>query len=89
MQGWGGGERKRHQLTLGSAVRHAENAQAAALLPPLPAPLTYSPPNSYPGVNLRRQLSRSMNIHKINMSVFPPPPPPPTSSRTPPPKQET
>lgn len=71
----GSGERKRHQLTLGSAVRHAENAQAAALLPPLPAPLTYSPPNPYPGVNLPRQLSFSMNIHKINMSVFPPPPP--------------
>lgn len=26
------GERKRHQLTIGSAVRHAANAQAAALL---------------------------------------------------------
>lgn len=34
MKGWKekGEKRKRHQLTIGSAVRHAANAQAAALL---------------------------------------------------------
>lgn len=77
-RGGGVGGRKRHQLTIGSAVRHAANAQTAALRSAGSTFTCAAGPETRPGLlgaKLRRQKSFSMNIHKINMSISPPPPP--------------